>query len=177
MTCAEQGEFIKHQFQIAGASVSPGEQHSVKNKAKTSPKMKKLLKQSKAIKKKLKTRILQPLQISQRWRSESKQILKAFRILEYNESLNLKQRIKAVLAKKGIKAQRLFLNLVNRKPKKKKTFKALITGVGLTSNQDQMNSTIETFFERKFNTSFNPSDIRREEVDISKIGSPEEIFT
>ena len=40
-----------------------------------------------------------------------------------------------------------------------------------------MNSTIETFFERKFNTSFNPSDIRREEVDISKIGSPEEIFT
>ena len=139
--------------------------------------MKKLLKQSKAIKKKLKTRILQPSQISQRWRLESKQILEAFRILEYNESLNLKQRIKAVLAKKGIKAQRLFLNLVNRKPKKKKTFEALITGVGLTSNQDQMNSTIETFFERKFNTSFNPSDIRREEVDISKIGSLEEIFS
>ena len=69
-----------------------------------------------------------------------------------------------MLAKKGIKAQRLFWNLVNRKPKKKKTFEALITGVGLTSNQDQMNSTIETFFERIFNTSFNPSDIRREEV-------------
>ena len=82
-----------------------------------------------------------------------------------------------MLAKKGIKAQRLFWNLVNRKPKKKKTFEALITGVGLTSNQDQMNSTIETFFERIFNTSFNPSDIRREEVDIPKIGSPEEIFS
>jgi len=50
-TCAEQGEFIKHQFQVAGTSVSPGEQHSVKNKAKTSLKMKTLLKQSKAIKK------------------------------------------------------------------------------------------------------------------------------
>ena len=82
-----------------------------------------------------------------------------------------------MLAKKGITAQRLFWNLVNRKPKKKKTFEALSTSVGQTSNQDQMNLIIETFFEVKFNTSFNPADIRREEVDRSKIGTPEKIFS
>ena len=53
MTGAEQGEFIKHQFQVAGASACPGVQIS----------MKKLLKQSKTIKKKLKSRVLQPPQI------------------------------------------------------------------------------------------------------------------
>jgi len=177
MTGAEQGEFIKHQFQVAGASANPGAQNSTKKKLKTSQKMKKLLKQSKTIKKKLKSRVLQPPQISQRLRSESKQILETIRILEYNENLSSKQRIKAVLAKKGVKAQRLFWNLVNHKPKKKNFFEALITGAGLSTNQDQMNATIESFFERKFNTSFNLADIRREEVDLSKIGSPEEIFS
>ena len=138
--------------------------------------MKKLLKQSKIIKKKLKSRVLQPPQISQRWRTESKQILEAIRILEYNENLSSKNRIKAVLARKGVKAQRLFWNLVNNKPKKKKFFEALITGAGLSSNQDQMNETIESFFEKKFNTSFNLADIKREEVDFTKIGSPKENF-
>ena len=63
MTCAEQGEFIKHQFQVAGASACLGVQNSMKKKLNTSQKMKKLLKQSKTIKKKLKSRVLQPPQI------------------------------------------------------------------------------------------------------------------
>ena len=75
LSCAEQGEFIKHQIQVAGASVTPGQGRAVKKKPKTSSKMKKLLKQSKTIRKKIKQRIVQPQSSTLRLRTESKQIL------------------------------------------------------------------------------------------------------
>ena len=81
------------------------------------------------------------------------------------------------MASKGVKAQKLFWNLVNRKPKKKKTFEALQTSDRLTSNRDMMNKEIESFFEVKFNTSFNPGDIKREPVNLEEIGTPLRVFS
>ena len=71
----------------------------------------------------------------------------------------------------------MFWNLVNRKPKKKNTLEALDLQVGLTSDQDQMNTGIESFFEIKFNTSFNPEDIQRNAVNLDEIGTPEKKFS
>ena len=101
--------------------------------------MKKLLKQSKTIRKKIKQRIVQLQSSTLRLRTESKQILELICVQIFTENLHSQNHIKALLASKGVKAQKLFWNLVNRKPKKKKTFEALQTSDGLTSNCDMMN--------------------------------------
>ena len=149
----------------------------MKKKPKTLSKMKKLLKQSKTIRKKIKQRIVQLQSSTLRLRTESKQILELIRVQTFTENLHSQNRIKALLASKGVKAQKLFWNLVNRKPKKKKTFEALETSDGLTSNRDMMNKEIESFFEVKFNTSFNPADIKRESVNLEELGTPARVFS
>ena len=78
---------------------------------------------------------------------------------------------------KGRKANQLFWNLVNRKPKKQAIIEALETPAGLTTNQDEMNVIIEGFFEKKFNTSFTAEEIIWEAVDLDLIGSLEKIFS
>ena len=63
-----------------------------------------------------------------------------------------------------MRAQGLFWNLVNRKPRKKNSFEDLDTRTKLTW-------TVENFLEVKFNTSFRPEDIIRKEVDKDQIFS------
>lgn len=71
LSCAEQGKFIKHQFLVAGASVTPGKSGAVTKETKTSSKMRKLLKQSKTIRKKMKHRIVQLHSTTLRLRTQS----------------------------------------------------------------------------------------------------------
>ena len=131
----------------------PGEGRTEIKKPKTSSKLRKLLKQSKSIRKQLKYRTERPESMTTRLRTESKQILELIRVQIHTENLHTRNRIKSLLSSKGVKAQKLFWNLVNRKPKRRKSFEALRTGDGITSNRELMNKEIEAFFEVKFNFS------------------------
>jgi len=139
--------------------------------------MRKLLNESKVIKKKLKNRHYQPLSDISKLRFESNRINKLIRVQSYTESLNIKRRICSLLAQKGVWAQQLFGNLVNMKLKKKNSFEALETPNGLSTDKDVMNMAIENFFEVKFNASFNPKDVIRESIDESNIRIPTARFT
>ena len=139
--------------------------------------MRKLLNESKVIKKKLKNRHYQPLSDISKLRFESNPVNKLIRVQSFTESLNIKRRIRSLLAQKGVWSQRLFGNLVNMKPKKKNSFEALETPNGLSTDKDVMNMAIENFFEVKFNASFNPKDVIRESIDESNIRIPTARFT
>ena len=149
----------------------------MERKPRTSAKLRKMQKRSKVIRKQLKYRIPQPKATTQRLRTESKQIIELIRIQVHTENLQSRNRVKTLLSQKGVRAQKLFWNLVNRKPKKKNTLEALELQAGLTSDQDQMNAGIESFFEIKFNTSFNPDDIQKNPVNLDEIGIPEKKFS
>ena len=149
----------------------------MERKPRTSAKLRKLQKRSKVISKQLKYWIPQPQSITQRLRTELKQIIELIRIQVHPENLQSRNRVKTLLSQKGVRALKLFWNLDNRKPKKKNTLEKLDLQAGLTSDQDQMNTGIKSFFEIKFNTSFNPEDIQRNAVNLDEIGTPEKKFS
>ena len=136
-------------------SVSAGDQGSHPQKPRQSMKMKKLLKQSKAIKKSLNQQQLLAPNTVKNLRADRIKLVELFRVQSYTKSLNTKIRIKQILMNKGRKASQLFWNLVNHKPKKKTVIEALNSPAGLKTNRDKMNMIIEGFFENKFKTSFN----------------------
>ena len=133
-------------------SVSAGDQGSHPQKPRQSMKMKKLLKQSKAIKKSLNQQQLLAPNTVKNLRADRIKLVELIRVQSYIKSLNTKIRIKQILMNKGRKASQLFWNLVNHKPKK---IEALDSPAGLKTNQDEKNVIIEGFFENKFKTSFN----------------------
>ena len=133
-------------------SVSAGDQESRPQKPRQSMKMKKLLKQSKAIKKSLNQQQLLASNTVKNLRADRIKLVELIRVQSYIKSLNTKIRIKQILMNKGRKASQLFWNLVNHKPKK---IEALDSPAGLKTNQDEKNVIIEGFFENKFKTSFN----------------------
>lgn len=119
-------------------------------------------------------RLFQTPTDNRKLRDESNRIQEL--IKGFTESLNTKRRIHTLLVQKGVRAQWLFWNLINRKPKKKNSFEALETPNGLSSDQD-MNMVIENFFKIKFNTSFDWKDVIREKIDEARIGIPTTQFT
>ena len=133
-------------------SVSAGDQESRPQKPRQSMKMKKLLKQSKAIKKSLNQQQLLAPNTVKNLRADRIKLVELIRVQSYTKSLNTKIRIKQILMNKGRKASQLFWNLVNHKPKK---IEAPDSPAGLKTNQDEKNVIIEGFFENKFKTSFN----------------------
>ena len=105
LSCSEQGEYIKQQFQLAGTSVIPGSQKGNRKQLAVTAKMRKLLKEIKVIKNKLKNRHFQlPSDIS-KLRSESNSVNKLIRVQSFTENLNVKRRIRSLLAQKGVRAQ------------------------------------------------------------------------
>ena len=177
LSCVEQGEFITHELQAAGMSASAGEQGDHCKKRRQSLKMKKLLKQSKTIKKSLKRRQVMPPDTIKKLRADKIAVAELIRVQSYTDSLNAKRRIEQILMNKGRKASQLFWNLVNRKPKKHAFIEALESPEGLTTDHNGMNAIIEEFFEQKFNTSFTTEEVSWEAVDPDSIGKPEKIFT
>ena len=75
----------------------------------------------------------------------------------YIESLRLKRKVKALLAQKGPKAQKLFWALTNPRPHKSSGIEALESNGQLSTNPHSMALLVEAAFETKFNTSYNPS--------------------
>ena len=132
--------------------MSAGDQGSHPQKPRQSMKMKKLLKQSKAIKKSLNQQQLLAPNTVKNLRADRIKLVELIRVQSCTKSLNTKIRIKQILMNKGRKASQLFWNLVNHKPKK---IEALDSPAGLKTNQDEKNVIIEGFFENKFKTSFN----------------------
>ena len=105
LSCSEQGEYIKQQFQLAGTSVIPGSQKGNRKQLAVTAKMRKLLKEIKVIKNKLKNRHFQlPSDIS-KLRSESNSVNKLIRVQSFTENLNVKRRIRSLLAQNGVRAQ------------------------------------------------------------------------
>ena len=153
MLGAEQSELITHHFQTAASSASPGVQRNHITK-----KMGSLLKRSKAIRSQLKTRpqVASALLIQLRQQETAELI----RTQTFTENLNYKSRIKRLLDKKGMKAQQLFWNLINRKPKTKSFIEALEGSAGLEIDSDRKNS-IEGFLDKKIITSYNQADISK----------------
>ena len=133
-------------------SVSAGDQGSHPQKPRQSMKMKKLLKQSKAIKISQNQQQLLASNTVKNLRADRIKLVELIRVQSYTKSLNTKIRIKQILMNKGRKASQLFWNLLNHKPKK---IEALDSPAGLKTNQDEKNVIIEGFFENKFKTSFN----------------------
>lgn len=117
-----------------------------------------LLKRSKAIRSQLKTRpqVASALLIQLRQQETAELI----RTQTFTENLNYKSRIKRLLDKKGMKAQQLFWNLINRKPKTKSYIEALEGSAGLEIDSDRKNS-IEGFLDKKIITSYNQADISK----------------
>ena len=133
-----------------------------------------LLKRSKAIRSQLKTRpqVASALLIQLRQQETAELI----RTQTFTENLNYKSRIKRLLDKKGMKAQQLFWNLINRKPKTKSYIEALEGSAGLEIDSDRKNS-IEGFLDKKIITSYNQADIRWKAVGLDEIGTPDSIFS
>ena len=177
LSCVEQGEFITHELQAAGMSASAGEQGDHRKKRRQSLKMKKLLKQSKTIKKSLKRRQVMPPDTIKKLRADKIAVAELIRVQSYTDSLNAKRRIEQILMNKGRKASQLFWNLVNRKPKKHAFIEALESPEGLTTDHNGMNAIIEEFFEKKFNTSFTTEEVSWEAVYLDLIGKPGKLFT
>ena len=116
LSCAEQGEYIKHQLQTAGMSASPGTQENHRRNPNQSLEMRKLLKRSKIIKKSLKLRQTISPNTVKKLREDRKELADLIRFQSYTDSLNTKKRIKQILLNKGRKASQLFWYLVNHKP-------------------------------------------------------------
>ena len=91
----------------------------------------------------------------------------------YKESFNTKRKVKILLNKKGPKAQKLFWELTNPKPRKSSGIEALESNGISTTNPAEMNELVETFFETKFKTVLNKEEIEWSLPDMSKLGEPE----
>ena len=88
------------------------------------------------------------------------------------ESLRLKRKVKTLLAQKGPKAQKLFWALTNSWPHKPSGIESLESNGLLSTDPHSMALLVESAFETKFNTSYDPCDISWTHPDPSVLGVP-----
>ena len=173
MTSVEQANYLTTEFCKAGTSVIPTTTPNQAKKARQSAKLLKLLAKSKSARRSLK---IYPDKTDQEFtelKLRAKSASVKAKTQYYKESFNTKRKVKLLLNKKGPKAQKLFWELTNPKPRKSSGIEALESNGILTTNPAEMNELVETFFETKFKTVLNKEEIEWSLPDMSKLGEHE----
>ena len=177
LTGIEQSNYLTEQLCKAGRSVIPSTSTTRRKKQKQSKKMSQLLQASKKTKKLLKTHRDKTDQEFSHLKERAKRETESIRAQFYKEAFNTKRRMRELLNTKGTKAQKLFWQLTNPKPKKSSAIEALESDGKITTTPAEMNVIVEKFLETKFLTSYDKEEIAWENPDLSKLGEPDVIMS
>ena len=177
LTGIEQSNYLTEQLCKAGRSVIPSTSTTRRKKQKQSKKMSQLLQASKKTRKLLKTHKNKTDQEFSHLKERAKRETESIRAQFYKEAFNTKRRMRELLNTKGTKAQKLFWQLTNPKPKKSSAIEALESDGKITTTPAEMNVIVEKFLETKFLTSYDKEEIAWENPDLSKLGEPDVIMS
>ena len=177
LTGIEQSNYLTEELCKAGRSVITSTSATRRKKQKQSKKMSQLLQASKKTRKLLKTHKNKTDQEFSHLKERAKRETESIRAQFYKEAFNTKRRMRELLNTKGTKAQKLFWQLTNPKPKKSSAIEALESDGKITTTPAEMNVIVEKFLETKFLTSYDKEEIAWENPDLSKLGEPDVIMS
>ena len=172
----EQGILLTEEIQTSGLSVLPGQSTHKKNKGVITNRMKKLLKNSKMIRKRLK---LTPTMNHTRrvlLCKEAKLVSEEIKVQFRKESIQYKRKIQNQLKGKGPESQKLLWSLVMNKSKKPVGIEVLEDDGSIITDQKKKAEVVENFFIKKFNTTYDKSELVNEAVEDEAIGYPETVM-